>query len=134
MAADNSPGQVRPTGIAKRLKIGQALEYRITLAPIGLTSFTRSTATQLMLSQRRPALELKLTLAEERVALGHDRIAYQREVVSGKEDNGLHGAIARAILGQLETSQRIHIAERDRLLAEVGLWSNPELKISTSRN
>ena len=79
-----------------------------------------------MLSQRRPALEQKLTLAEERVALVGDTIMAQREVVSGKEDSGLDGAIARAILRQLETLQRIDIAERDRLLAEVGLWSNSE--------
>ena len=45
-----------------------------------------------------PALEQKLTQAEERVALGHDRIAYQREVVSGKEDDRLDGAIACAML------------------------------------
>jgi hypothetical protein len=43
------------------------------------------------------------------------------QAFQAKEDNGLDDAIARAILGQLETLQRIDIAERDRLLAEVGL-------------
>jgi hypothetical protein len=47
-----------------------------------------------------------------------DRIAHQRAVVSRHKDGGLDSSIARAILEQLETLQRIHIADRDRLLAE----------------
>jgi hypothetical protein len=73
---------------------------------------------------KRPALERKLTQAEERVAPSYDRIAYQREIVLEKDDEGLDGAIALAILGQLEILQCIHIAERNRLLAETGHGNN----------
>jgi hypothetical protein len=74
---------------------------------------------------KRPALERKLTQAEEQVALGYDRIAYQREIVLRTDDDGLDGAIALAILGQLEILQCGHIAERDHLLAESGYGNNP---------
>jgi hypothetical protein len=73
---------------------------------------------------RRSSLQRKLTQAEERVSLGYDRIAYQREIVLEKDEERLDGAIALAILGQLEILQRIHIAERDRLLAETGHGNN----------
>ena len=67
-----------------------------------------------------PLLSLvrKLSEAEERVAKDHDRIAHQRAVVSRHEDEDIDSAIARAILEQLETLQRMHVADRDRLLAE----------------
>jgi hypothetical protein len=66
----------------------------------------------------RSALARELSQAEEQVAKDQDRIAHQRAVVSHHEDEGLDSAIARAILEQLETLQRMHIADRDRLLAE----------------
>jgi hypothetical protein len=69
---------------------------------------------------RPSTLEQELTKAEERVANGCDRIAYQRAVISRHEHEGLDSAIARAILEQLETLQRTYIADRDRLLAEAG--------------
>jgi hypothetical protein len=74
---------------------------------------------------KRPAPDRKLTQAEERVALGYDRIAHQRKVVLEKDDEGLDGAIALAILGQLEILQGIHIAERDRLLAVTRHGNSP---------
>jgi hypothetical protein len=64
------------------------------------------------------SLARKLSEAEERVAKDHDRIAHQRAVVSSHEAEGLDSAIARAILEQLETLQRMHIADHDWLLAE----------------
>ena len=66
----------------------------------------------------RSALARELSQAEEQVAKDHDRIAHQRAVVLHHEDEGLDSAIARAILEQLETLQRMHVADRDRLLAE----------------
>ena len=66
----------------------------------------------------RSALARELSQAEEQVAKDQDRIAHQRAVVSHHEDEGLDSAIARAILEQLETLQRMHVADRDRLLAE----------------
>ena len=66
----------------------------------------------------RSALARELSQAEEQVAKDRDRIAYQRAVVSHHENEGLDSVISRAILEQLETLQRMHIADRDRLLAE----------------
>jgi hypothetical protein len=73
---------------------------------------------QSRVSFARSALARDLSRAEEQVAKDPDRITHQRAVVSQHEDGGLDSAIARAILEQLETLQRIHIADRDRLLAK----------------
>jgi hypothetical protein len=70
------------------------------------------------ISMPRSALERELSQAEEHVVKDPDRIAHQRAVVSRHEDEGLDSAIARAVLKQLEILQRIHIADRDRLLVE----------------
>jgi hypothetical protein len=69
----------------------------------------------------RSTLARELSQAEEQIAKDPDRIAHQRAVVSHIEEGGLDSAIARAILEQLETLQRMHIADRDRLLAEAAL-------------
>jgi trehalose-6-phosphatase len=70
-------------------------------------------------------LERELTKVEKWVAQSHDRITHQRVVVLQHQDKVLDGAIARAILEQLETSQRTYIAKRDQLLEEIGLrWIN----------
>ena len=61
-------------------------------------------------------LERELTKAEKWVAQSHDRVAHQR---LQQRDKGLDGAIAQAILEQLETSQRAYITNRDRLLEQI---------------
>jgi hypothetical protein len=71
----------------------------------------------------RSTLARELSQAEEQVAKDPDRIAHQRAVVSHLEEGGLDSAIARAI--QLETLQRTHIADRDRLLAEASFENKP---------
>jgi hypothetical protein len=73
---------------------------------------------QSRISTARSALARELSQAEEQVAKDPDRVAHQRAIVSHLEEGGLDSAIARAILEQLETLQSIHIAERDRLLAD----------------
>jgi hypothetical protein len=73
---------------------------------------------QSRVSIARSALARELSRAEDQVAKDPDRISHQRGVVSHHEDGGLDSAIARAILEQLETLQRVHIADRDRLLAK----------------
>src|SRR5262245_57185209 len=59
----------------------------------------------------RSALARELGQVEEQVAKDPDRIAHQRAVLSNHEE-GLDSAIARAILEQLETLQRLHISDR----------------------
>jgi hypothetical protein len=73
----------------------------------------------------RSALARELSQTEEQVAKDPDRIAHQRAVVSHHEQGGLDSAIARAILDQLETLQRVHIADRDRLLTEAAVENKP---------
>jgi hypothetical protein len=80
---------------------------------------------QSRISMPRSALARELSQAEEQVAKDPDRIAHQRAVVSHHKEGGLDGAIARAILDQLGTLQRAHIADRDRLLAEAALENKP---------
>jgi hypothetical protein len=77
------------------------------------------------ISMPRSALARELSRVEEQVAKDPHRIAHQRGVVSHHEEGGLDSAIARAILDQLETLQRVHIADRDRLLAEAAPENKP---------
>jgi hypothetical protein len=77
------------------------------------------------ISMPRSALARELSQAKEQVGKDPDRIAHQRAVVSRHEEGGLDSAIARAILDQLETLQRVHLADRDRLLAEAALENKP---------
>ena len=76
----------------------------------------------------RSALARELSKAEEQVAKDPGRIAYQRAVVSHSQEGGLDSAIARAVLDQLKTLQRLHIADRDRLLAKGTLENTPPAK------
>jgi hypothetical protein len=80
---------------------------------------------QSRISMPRSAFARELSQAEEQVAKDPDRIVHQRSVVSNQEEGGLDSAIARAILDQLETLQRLHIADRDRLLAEAAHANKP---------
>ena len=64
-------------------------------------------------------LERELTKAEKSVAQSHDRVTHQRGVVFQHRDKGLDGAIAQAILEQLETVQRTYITNRDRLREQI---------------
>jgi hypothetical protein len=76
----------------------------------------------------RSALARELSKAEEQVGKDPGRIAYQRAVVSHHQEGGLDSAIARAVLDQLKTLQRLHIADRDRLLAKGTLENTPPAK------
>jgi hypothetical protein len=67
----------------------------------------------------------EVSQAEEQVAKDPDRIAHQRTVVSHLDEGSLASAIALAILDQLETLQRVHIADRDRLLAKAAFANRP---------
>ena len=77
------------------------------------------------ISMPRSTLARELSQAEEQVAKDPDRIAHQRAAISHHAEGGLDSAIARAILDQLETLQRVHIADRDRLLAEAAPENKP---------
>ena len=60
-----------------------------------------------------------LQLAERHVVEGERHLARQRDIVDTLEREGLDGKTARALLVQFEEMQTLHLADRDRLRAEL---------------
>jgi hypothetical protein len=76
----------------------------------------------------RQTLKEHLEWAETRVAQADSRVAEQRKLVAKLERERGHTAEARRLLAELELSQKMRIAERDRLrreLAEQGVRFQP---------
>jgi hypothetical protein len=68
----------------------------------------------------REVLEQHLLHAEARVASEDRRVAKQRRLVARLERDGQDTSEARTLLAELEESRKLHIADRDRLLRELG--------------
>jgi hypothetical protein len=68
----------------------------------------------------REMLKRHLAQAEEHIAMGDKNIARQREVIVQLERDGHDTASARNFLREFEQLQPMHIAERERLLRELG--------------
>ena len=64
-----------------------------------------------------------LRRAEQQVADDAARIAQQRTLVAELARAGYSTAQARVLLAQFEELQEVHLAERDRLRWQLGLWS-----------
>ena len=60
-----------------------------------------------------------LAMAERHVARGEQIVARQRELVAELERDGHDVREAMALLKQFEALQALHVADRDRLRAEV---------------
>jgi hypothetical protein len=60
-----------------------------------------------------------LALAEEHVQLGLVHIAKQHAIIAELERDGLDATLAREVLTTFEEMQRAHVADRDRLKAEL---------------
>jgi hypothetical protein len=60
-----------------------------------------------------------LALAERHVREGERHVARQREAVLEFERDGYDAGLARRLLQQFEVLQKTHIADRDRLRAEL---------------
>jgi len=65
-------------------------------------------------------LEQHLLHAEARVAQGDRRVAKQRRLVARLERDGQDTSEARMLLEELEESRKLHVADRDRLLRDLG--------------
>jgi hypothetical protein len=65
----------------------------------------------------RETLEKNLTQAEAHVAKGHERIALLHEIIAELEREGHDTVPARELLATFESTQAMHIANRDRIAA-----------------
>lgn len=65
-------------------------------------------------------IQVHLALLEEQVAQGERHIERQRDLVELLSRGGYDTADARALLQEFEESQAMHLADRDRLRAELG--------------
>jgi len=67
-----------------------------------------------------------LAQAEHHVSVGARHIARQREIIAELERTGADSTEANLLLQLLEELQALHLADRDRLRAELGV-SEPSL-------
>jgi hypothetical protein len=68
----------------------------------------------------RVMLKQHLAQAEERIVKDERHLTRQRELVARLEQHGQGSGQARHLLLQFEQLQALHIADRDRLLKELG--------------
>ena len=68
----------------------------------------------------RDTLKRHLTKVEEQVAIGAQNVAQQRELVAELERDGYDATQAKKMLEQFLEQQALHIADRDRLIKELG--------------
>jgi hypothetical protein len=61
-----------------------------------------------------------LAQTERHVAEGKQQVARQREIVAELERDGHNAAAARDLLRLFEEMQAMHIADRDRILEDLG--------------
>ena len=66
--------------------------------------------------------------AEDQVANGQQHIADQCDLISTLERTGHHATSAIARLRVMEQTQTQHIANRDRLCAELAMLNSPQAK------
>lgn len=67
----------------------------------------------------RAALKEHLTQAERHIATGERNLSQQRALLRELERDGHDTSAARALLGSFEELQALHLADRDRLRAEL---------------
>jgi len=67
----------------------------------------------------RARLERYLAQAERHIAEGEDHVARQRDLVAELAKDGHDQRLAQELLNQFETTLASHIADRDRIRAEL---------------
>lgn len=67
----------------------------------------------------RATLERHLVMAEGHVRSGAEHLAQQREIVAKLERDGRDTKIASDLLRTFEEMQDMHVADRDRIAAEI---------------
>ena len=68
----------------------------------------------------RALLHRHLKEALDHVARGEAHMRRQREVISEFERDGRETALAKRLLAEFEAMQKMHIADRDRIIKELG--------------
>jgi hypothetical protein len=63
----------------------------------------------------RETLEKNLTQAEAHTVKGHKRIALQHKIIAELDREGHDTVPARELLATFETTQAMHVANRDRI-------------------
>jgi len=61
-----------------------------------------------------------LAIAEPHVALGENHLARQEQLIASMDRKGRDTTDALAVLATMRATQTLHVADRDRLLADVG--------------
>jgi hypothetical protein len=74
----------------------------------------------------RDMLTRHLAQAEEHIVIGVKNIARQRDLIASLKRDGRDTKEAQNALDQLEGLQTLHIADRERILKELGSASDPE--------
>jgi hypothetical protein len=69
--------------------------------------------------QKRQLLETHLVQAERHIAEGERILAHQRAMIEQRQLEGLDVELATQLLGEMEHTQRLHIADRERLYHEL---------------
>ena len=67
----------------------------------------------------RALLERNLAVAEKHVLRGEEHVRQQRELVAQLERDGHDALLSREILKTFEQSLRMHVENRDRLIAQL---------------
>jgi hypothetical protein len=68
---------------------------------------------------KRCLLERHLADAERHVATGDRVLAKQAAMIENRRSEGLDVELAMQLFGEMENTQRLHVAERDRLRREL---------------
>ena len=75
----------------------------------------------------KATLQAHLAMAERHVAQGERHVARQREIVAELERDGHSVADSKDLLRLFMELQTLHIADRDRLVAELAKTPSPVL-------
>jgi hypothetical protein len=67
----------------------------------------------------RAITERHLAQAERHVREGEQRLEHQRAIIDERRRDGHDVELSEQLLAEMEESQRLHVAERDRLRAEL---------------
>src|SRR5262245_32443194 len=86
---------------------------------VNLRSSRRGSIGAAMDPQKRQALEQHFALAERHVTEGERILAQQRAIIAQRRREGLDVELATQLLGEMEHTQRLHVADRERLYNEL---------------
>ena len=71
------------------------------------------------MTMERAAILENLALAEKQIGEGEHQLRLQRELIADLQGSGRDATSAEALLKSIEENQRLHFADRSRLLREL---------------